>query len=131
MSHKNHENKARGNETMPEEIAEQGISFEPTEAMVEVDEAVPNDTAEVVAPNGDEITDAVTEPVPVVIGVVTNCLRLNVRKQPDGNADVIDVIDMLTEVSVDMENSTDTFYKICLAAGIEGYCAKEFIAIRR
>ena len=63
------------------------------------------------------------------IGVVSNCKKLNVRAEPDINADVICVIDKGTEVSIDMSESTEDFYAVYLVSGVEGYCMKEFIAV--
>lgn len=63
------------------------------------------------------------------IGVVSNCKKLNVRAEPDVNADVICVIDKGTKVSIDMIESTEDFYAVYLVSGVEGYCMKEFIAV--
>lgn len=73
------------------------------------------------------------EPTPI-IGVVTDCLKLNVRSTPVNDktgGNVVTTIDCLTEVVVDEDASTDKFYKICTASGVEGFCMKEYIAIRR
>lgn len=64
-------------------------------------------------------------------GVVTECLRLNIRKEPVADAEVVAVVDCLSEVKVDMSTSTDKFYKVCTAAGIEGFCVKKYIALRQ
>lgn len=64
-------------------------------------------------------------------GVVTNCLHLTVYEFPEQDAEIVTVITALTEVIVDMDASTDDFYKICIAAGIQGYCKKKYIALRR
>lgn len=64
-------------------------------------------------------------------GVVTECVRLNVRKTPDPDGEVVSIIDCLTDVVVDLEDSTDEFYKISTAAGVEGFCMKKYIALRR
>lgn len=64
-------------------------------------------------------------------GVVTDCLHLKVYASPDQDDWVVTVITALTEVVVDMDASTDDFYKICIAAGIQGYCEKKYIALRR
>ncbi len=64
-------------------------------------------------------------------GIVTDCLKLNLRERPDSDAAVLAVIPALTEVAVDMEASTDSFYKVCTAAGIEGFCMRKYIAIRK
>lgn len=84
------------------------------------------------AVNSDVMSDA---PTPAdkteVIGVVTNCLRLNLRQKPSQDSDVVTILSALSEVRVDMEASTDSFYKVCTAAGIEGFCMRKYIAIRR
>ena len=64
-----------------------------------------------------------------IAGIVTNCVRLNVRKEPDFDADVLCTIDVSTNLIIDEEESTDEFYKICTSAGIEGYCVKTYITI--
>lgn len=64
-------------------------------------------------------------------GIVTNCLRLNVRKEPYFDADILCTIDASTNLIIDEEESTDEFYKICTSAGIEGYCVKTYITIMK
>lgn len=64
-------------------------------------------------------------------GVVTECVRLNVRKTPSADGEIAAIIDCLTSVVVDLESSTDEFYKISSANGIEGFCMKKYIALRR
>lgn len=63
------------------------------------------------------------------LGVVIDCDKLNVRKEPSINADIVCMIDASTNLIVDYESSTDKFYKICTYAGIEGYCMKKFVKI--
>lgn len=65
------------------------------------------------------------------IGVVTDCLRLNVRKEPEGDAPVVAVIDCLSQVTVDLEASTELFCKVRTPDGIEGFCMKKYIQLRR
>ena len=66
----------------------------------------------------------------IATGVVTSCVKLNIRKEPNKNSDVISVLDQGTEVSIDMSNSTEDFYKIITFDGLEGYCMKSFMAIK-
>lgn len=65
------------------------------------------------------------------IGVVTDCVKLNVRKTPAADGTILTVIPALTTVTVDMEGSTDTFCKVLTDDGIEGYCMKRYIHLRR
>lgn len=62
-------------------------------------------------------------------GVVTDCIKLNVRAEPSKDAEVVCVISAATELLVDEAESTEDFYKICTAAGVEGYCMRKFITV--
>lgn len=62
-------------------------------------------------------------------GVVTDCAKLNVRAEPSADAKVVCVISEGTELLIDEAKSTEDFYKICTAAGVEGYCMSKFITV--
>ena len=90
----------------------------------------PAEPAEVVEPIEvvEPAIETVIETVPAPkIGRVFGCTSLNVRKAPKTNATVICTINCHAEVEIDELESTDDFYKICTASGIEGYCMKKFI----
>lgn len=68
--------------------------------------------------------------VELKVGVVTECALLKVRKTPFVVDDNIErEIPIATELKVDVNKSTDEFYKVNLADGTEGYCMKKFINI--
>lgn len=73
----------------------------------------------------------VKEEPTILSGVVTNCLRLNIRKEPESDAEILTILELLSNVVVDMTASTETFYKVRTEAGIEGFCMKKYIALRR
>jgi uncharacterized protein YgiM (DUF1202 family) len=99
---------------------------EETEAKVEVNDAA--ESTESAAPV--EETETIEEAAkPETTGVVTDCLKLNVREAPSTDAKILAEIQALSEVKVDLGESTDTFYKICNAAGIQGFCMKKYIAL--
>lgn len=82
------------------------------------------------------IIEQVTEPVAeiaeevIVKGVVADCGKLNVRHEPTSDSKVITTISSGTEVEIiDNGESTDEFYKICTAVGVEGFCMRKFINI--
>lgn len=75
----------------------------------------------------EEIEEAVAE----IIGVVTDCLRLNIRKEPNKDSKVAAIVNCLDEVKIDLETSTDEWYAVCTVAGIEGFCMKKYIAVRQ
>lgn len=72
-----------------------------------------------------EVVKALTD------GVVTDCMRLYVRKAPSTDGEVVTVIDCLSKVMVDIDSSTDEFYKVCTASGAEGFCMRKYIALKR
>lgn len=67
----------------------------------------------------------------LVIGVVTNCIRLNVREEPNVSAPIITEVDALSELMVDVGKSDEEWYSVCTEAGIEGFCMKKFVDIKQ
>lgn len=65
----------------------------------------------------------------VKIGVV-NCNKLNVREEPSLDSTIVCEVNSQTELMIDESESTDDFYKVFTASGIEGFCMKEFIAVQ-
>lgn len=66
-----------------------------------------------------------------IIGVVTDCLRLNIRMKPCKDSEVVAIATCLDELRIDCEESTDDWYAVCTVAGIEGFCMKKFVAVRQ
>lgn len=65
------------------------------------------------------------------IGVVIDCLRLNIRKEPSMNAEIITVANALDELEIDLDNSVDGWLAVCTAFGMEGFCMRKFVTTRR
>ena len=82
---------------------------------------------------GCPVDDAIPEEVKknFAAGVVTDCVKLNVRKEASPDAEILATIDFFSEVMVDLDASTDEFYKVFIPAGIEGFCMKKYIALNR
>ena len=74
-------------------------------------------------------------PEPVVeseiqkFGKVSNCKKLNIRKLPSRDAEIVSELIEGSEVMIDEKESTALFYKICTEHGIEGFCMKQFIKV--
>lgn len=66
-----------------------------------------------------------------VSGVVTSCLKLNVRKAPSADGEVLTIIDASSKVMVDVDSSTEQFYKVFTEASIEGFCMKKYITLKK
>lgn len=74
--------------------------------------------------------EEVAKPKNPITGVVANCFSLNVRTGPSKDSDVICEILSKSEVEIDESESSEDFYKICTASGVEGFCMKKFIEVR-
>ena len=81
-----------------------------------------------------DIVDEVTTPEPVedtkveFVGTVTNCSRLNVRKEAKAKSDVITIVNANTNVSVNVSKSTEDWYFVKVGK-FYGYCMKKYISI--
>ena len=62
-------------------------------------------------------------------GKITGCKKLNVRKLPSRDSEIISKLVEGSEVMIDEKESTALFYKICTEHGIEGFCMKNFIKV--
>ena len=102
------------------------ISTEAAKANVEVEtvETVEEPVTELVAKQPENR---------IVIGVVSNCTRLNVRYTPNIKSNVVKVLDAGTEVEIEDDERKD-FYEVCAVAGTEyfhGFCMKKYITIKK
>lgn len=76
----------------------------------------------------DESVDTVILPK-TVKGIVSNCARLNVRAYPSIDAEIVCVLDVMSELEVNTDKSTYDWLSVCTATGIEGYCMKKFVDV--
>ena len=98
-----------------------------------VDELVPavDVTVEpVVEPEVVEVEETDVSAPETVTGVVSGCAKLNVRVNPCASADVVCVLDGASEIEINVEKSTDEWFSVCTATGIEGYCMRKFVEAR-
>lgn len=98
-----------------------------TEVRVKEDPTTEVETVEIVEQTAMEIEPAEPEVVEPKNGVVANCVKLNIRKEPDAKAEILGVIPAPSTLVVYEEESTEDFYKVCTFSGIEGYCMKQYI----
>lgn len=61
---------------------------------------------------------------------VANCLRLHIYSEPSLVSDVVCKVRYMTEVSIDLDESTKDFYKVYTAIGAEGFCVRDHVTIK-
>ena len=69
------------------------------------------------------------EPENRKFGKLSNCKKLNIRKLPSRDAEIVSELVEGVEVMIDEKESTALFYKIYTEHGIEGFCMKQFIKV--
>lgn len=61
----------------------------------------------------------------IVKGVVDHCEQLRVRKESSTTSDIVKIIAKGAKVKVNLDESTDDFYKVQ-----DGFCMKNFITLQ-
>lgn len=123
----NYSNKSVNKEVEKETVVEETVEEQVVEAVEENTEEVVEATVE--ETKEEVVEEAAADDEILGIGVVTDCLILNVRKQPSKDAEVLKTIDALTEVIILKE--VGDFYEVALKTGESGYCMKKYIAINK
>ena len=71
--------------------------------------------------------------VEIKAGLIVGCNRVNIREEASTTSNVVTVLEKDSVVNVNLEESTDDFYRIFLAKTdgeiISGYCMKSFVEI--
>lgn len=122
MSKRNYTQYSKQNEVVEEEV----VVNQP-EAVVEANEVkMEQIEAPVVETPVVEAAKAKTE-----TGVVANCVRLNVRINPDTSAPITCVLPAGETVTINTKKSTKEWFSVRTAAGVNGYCMRKFISTER
>ena len=66
-------------------------------------------------------------PSKTVEGVVVNCAKLNIRTEPSIDGDIVCVLDVTSEIEINIDKSTREWFSVCTASGVEGYCMRKFV----
>lgn len=104
------------------------MEVEPVEtSIVSVTEPVEVTTMSVAEPAFMEETVETVAIPEIIKGTVANCMKLNVRVKPRADADVLCVLDVNSELEIDMEKSNSDWFHINTAAGVDGYCMRRFV----
>lgn len=76
--------------------------------------------------------EEVSEATPTeVIGMVTGCRQLNIRKEPRLDADVLCYVPVNSELAINTAESTDEWLRVFTATGVEGYCMSKYVFIKQ
>lgn len=91
------------------------------QAETPIDETLVDET-----PVETPIEPAKSEPIEGIVG----CEKLYVRSDATVDSEPVGVINRDSKVFVYEDESTEEFYKVYTATGLEGYCMKKFISVQ-
>ena len=97
---------------------------------IEEEPAVMTGPVIVAEPETIEEDPIIPAPEKPIEGIVSGCTKLNVRAKPSMNANVIDVVDAGTSLSIIDSKSTVEWYCVDVFGG-EGYCMKKFVTLKK
>lgn len=81
-------------------------------------------------PANHNSSDSLTEEMTNVQGVVSNCVKLNVRREAQKRTDnVLCVISAGDVLAIDEKRSTNAWFYVTTVDGVSGYCMKEFVTV--
>lgn len=92
--------------------------------LIESIDTIENEISEII--EVEEVEEHIT-----ILGTVSNCKRLNIRKAPSKDYYVVTEVSEDTQLMIDTEKSTNEWYSICTASGIEGFCMKDFVTVNQ
>ena len=72
----------------------------------------------------EQLTES--EPIEGTVG----CEKLYVRSDATVDSEPVGIVNRDSKVFVYEDESTEEFYKVCTATGLEGYCMKKFISVQ-
>ena len=75
-------------------------------------------------------TDPIEPAKPKPIEGTVGCEKLYVRSDATVDSEPVGVINRDSKVFIYEDESTEEFYKVCTATGLEGYCMKKFISVQ-
>lgn len=85
-------------------------------------------------PEEDAINVPMPEPEPEVEktlkGVVSGCVKLNIRKAPKTTAPIVCTVNARTVLEIVNGEMVDGWYKVITETGAEGYCMVQYIIIK-
>lgn len=91
--------------------------------------AEPTPVEDVVMPElVQETVSTVTLPE-TVKGIVVNCAKLNVRENATVDSGIVCVLDVMSEIQVDVNRTNDPWVYVRTTTGVEGYCMRQYVDI--
>lgn len=104
-------------------------NYGPIEEKATIEAPVVEEVEAAETPVVEEVEAVETPAIDTIFAKVANCARLNIRKDPNKNSEILTIVNLGDCVEVDPDNDTSSWYHV-FVGDIEGYCMKAYIAIQ-
>lgn len=74
----------------------------------------------------EETSDVVTD---TVVGIVVNCVKLNIRKEDTITAKVLCEVTKGSELTVDLTKSNPDWLNVTTVDGVAGFCMAKYVSL--
>lgn len=104
------------------------------EAVTEENKEEVTEAIEEAATNTDiiEETNTTTDTIEEYItGTVTNCMSLNIRKEPKADGEIVCKVPVNTLLVITPSESTDEWLRVFSETGANGYCMKKYVTVKQ
>lgn len=101
-------------------------NYDKTETVEQVENPIDETPIDETPIETEPAEPAKSEPIEGTVG----CEKLYVRSDATVDSEPVGVINRDSKVFVYEDESTEEFYKVCTATGLEGYCMKKFISVQ-
>ena len=97
---------------------------------VEVEEVAESMVEEIIEePVVEEVVEESKNSHESLVGYVTGCEKLNIRKDPYIKSDIVCVVSEKDVLLVDQNKSTNEWYRVYTETGFDGYCMKRYVTV--
>ena len=69
-------------------------------------------------------------PAEPIEGYVTDCLKLNIRKEPSLNADILCEVPVNAKLAIAPDTSSEEWLSVVTETGVNGFCMAKYVNIK-
>lgn len=80
--------------------------------------------------NPDDAGSTPEPPAEPIEGYVTDCLKLNIRKEPSLQADILCEVPVAAKLLIAPDTSTEEWFNVVTESGVDGFCMKKYVNIK-
>lgn len=116
-------------------VENEGINIdgldETTDDATDEQESIEDETVDDISEaleNEEDSSDAVISLI-TTKAFVTDCMKLNVRKFPSKDSEVVNVVNVNDELEVYLDLDNDDWFHVRTPSGVIGYCMKQYLNV--